>query len=121
MSNIPPFTHGNVKVTWNANNSVQGITYNGQRLIDTLNSIVNRIQVSPQGIVIPPRLRTVLIELLDTISALPTNRGDLKLFLADKIFGNFLVDTTISNPKLRIAILQELMKDVLEREQLKLF
>jgi len=109
MSKISFFTHGNVRVTWNSNNSVQGITYNGQRLIDTLNSIVNRIQVTPQGIVIHPRLRTVLTELLDTISALPTARADLKVYLADAIFGHFLIDSVPPNSKLKIAILQELV------------
>ena len=110
MSITAPLVNGNVTVTWNANNEVSGITYNGQRLIDVLNPI--QIQFTPQGIQIPTTLTSILIELLDTINAIPPNRRDLKLRLADCIFGHFLLNTGIPNPKLRAVFLQKLMKDV---------
>lgn len=102
---------GPVRVTWNADDSVNTITYQSVPLIEAVNQRLKR-----EGF---RALKDDLVEnLLNTVSAIPPTNKRQKIYLATKIFEHLRVKPAPPNPKLEVLFWTAIMRQVWAWEDL---
>lgn len=102
MSSDGPFVCELVSVTWQVNDHVATITYEGKPLAEVVNNFFNeKLRQYQLGsyITLTAEETALISNLLDTVTALPANENHKKLFLADKIFEHLVFEVVPPYPK----------------------
>lgn len=112
-----PSICGPVQVNWLADGSVDRITYNGQSLREAVTRIMQPLQAStiPLAILFTPEQKTLIDNLLTSVSSLPARDEAGKVLLADKIFENLNLRESPENPpnpKLRSIVWKAILDQV---------
>src|SRR5665648_29600 len=103
MSGISPTICGLVQVTWNQDNTVNAITYNGLPLNQVITPLVN-LQLLGNRVILNNVLVQIIRDLLNTISAIPQIDRTRKIHLADMIF-NYTINIRLNIPNPKIEVL----------------
>jgi hypothetical protein len=107
------FTHQNTSITFNADGTVNHVVYTAtQPLLSVIATRLQGLQLTPGGVTLPAGLVSIIVELLDSIAAIPAAEAAKKVYLADHIFGHLIIDSPIPNPKLKVAISSEILRVV---------
>lgn len=120
MSTPNPLVCGPVQVTWNTIGTVNAITYKSLPLIVAVNQCLQHPFMIQGGIiVIPPALRNLIDDMLNTTMSIPVNEDSRKIFLADKIFEHLTFRTNPPNPTLRCQLWNAVIQQVWAWEDTK--
>ena len=107
------FNHQNTSIIFNADGTINNVVYTAtQPLLAVIATKLQGLQFTPLGITLPAGLVNIIVELLDSIAAIPAAQAAKKVYLADYIFGHLIIDSHLPNPKLKAAISSEILRVV---------